>query len=362
MQDYVEGQIVKLLSTLLLSVCSTLAYADVDFFAFTEVRADHVEGANFSVKNVKPSATLFLSGEFERAIFLVEAFVAEDVETAERLQLGWKLNDSTQAWIGRYHNPFGYYHTEYHHGNYLQTSIARPAMVNFGGGGGLVPSHFTGALLEGSIERGEAGWKYSLAAGMTSQLTTGIDHHGGAAGGGLTDFDIFNPKAGNHDYGYTARLAYQPNMLDETQWGGFVSHNTIKTSDSPKEEITLDVAGVFVNYQQQQLRLISEVYYFNTQVPSHHGGEQKDDFIAAYVQAEYAINSSWTPYAIYGDTFANNGNEYLELLSKYAEKTKTVGVRWDITNEQAFKLEYTAREFDHDHSGIWLFNWTAAWP
>ncbi len=355
----------KLTSVVLFSMFSVAAHADVDFLAFTEVRADHVEGANFSEKNIKPSIDLFLSGEFEHAIFLIEAFGSEDVQHAERFQLGLKVAESSRIWLGRYHNPFGYWHTEYHHGNYLQTSISRPGLVDFGGGGGIVPSHFTGGLVEGEIDQGESVWHYSLAAGMTSQLTTGGGHHGGgtgAAGSSLTDFDVFNPKAGNHDYGYTARLAYQPNLLDETQFGAFISHNTIKTDDSPKDEITLDVAGIFVNYQQEQLRLIGEVYYFNTEVPSHHGGDQDDDFIAAYVQAEYAVNNKWTPYINYGDTFSNDGNEYLELLGNYAEKATTVGVRWDVFDHHALKLEFTQREFEHEHNGRWLLNWSAVWP
>lgn len=355
----------KLITILMLSVFSSAAQADVDFLAFPEIRADHVEGANFSEKNVRPSVDLFLSKEFDvGALVLFEVFVAEDVENAERVQLGWKFNESTRVWLGRYHNPFGYWHTEYHHGNYLQTSISRPEMVDFGGSGGLVPSHMTGGLVEGSIEQGEGVWSYTLAAGMTSQLTSSGGHHGGGAGGSLTDFDVFNPKAGNHDYGYTARLSFQPNILDETQFGAFVTHETIKTDDSPKDEITLDVVGVFTNYHKEKLRLIGEAYYFHTEVPRHHdeGGEQSDDFIAGYLQAEYAVNNEWTPYISYSDTFANDDNEYIELLPKYAEKAKTVGVRWDFYRHQALKLEYTQREFDHDHNGLWLLNWSAVWP
>ena len=272
----------KLVSVVLFFIFSAVAQADVDFFAFPEVRADLVEGANFSEKNIKPSIDLFLSGEFEHVIFLVEAFGSEDVQHAERFQLGLKFGVSSRVWLGRYHNPFGYWHTEYHHGNYLQTSISRPGLVDFGGGGGIVPSHFTGGLIEGEIEQGESIWHYSLAAGMTSQLvSTGGGHHGGSGAGGLADFDVFNPKAGNHDYGYTARLAYQPNLLDETQFGAFISHETLKTDASPKDEITLDIIGVFVNYQQEKLRLISEAYYFSTEVPRHGASDQDDDFIAA---------------------------------------------------------------------------------
>src|SRR3954470_8334943 len=66
----------------------------------------------------------------------------------ERLQLGWQLSDETVLWIGRFHQPTSVWNHDHHHGQYLQTSISRPAIDEWEDLGGVIPQHFTGALLE----------------------------------------------------------------------------------------------------------------------------------------------------------------------------------------------------------------------
>ena len=142
--------------------------AEMDFFVFSAVEVDHQDGQNFSEKNIIPSIDIFASGEVGPVLVLVEGFASESVQHIERLQLGINITDSSRAWLGRHHTPFGYWHTEYHHGTFLQTSISRPALVELGGAGGIIPSHATGALFEGEIEQGGAAWHYAVSAGLTS--------------------------------------------------------------------------------------------------------------------------------------------------------------------------------------------------
>ena len=49
--------------------------------------------------------------------------------------------------FGRYHTPINYWNTAFHHGQWLQTTISRPEMTQFGGS--FIPVHFIGALVEG---------------------------------------------------------------------------------------------------------------------------------------------------------------------------------------------------------------------
>ena len=46
----------------------------------------------------------------------------------ERFQLGWQLSGDTVIWIGRFHQPTSVWNHDHHHGQYLQTSITRPAI------------------------------------------------------------------------------------------------------------------------------------------------------------------------------------------------------------------------------------------
>ncbi|MFQ5479086.1 MAG: hypothetical protein ACE5E4_10765 [Candidatus Binatia bacterium] len=69
---------------------------------------------------------------------LVEFFLDEAERELERAQVGIAFGP-TAAWIGRFHNPLGYWNTTYHHGTFLQPTIARPDIIQFEGDGECYP-------------------------------------------------------------------------------------------------------------------------------------------------------------------------------------------------------------------------------
>lgn len=360
----------KALTVCVLSGVSSGVSAKLDALVFPEIKGNHNEGDSFSEKNIIPTINFFASGEAGSVLVLIEAFASESVQHVERLQLGVDINDSSRAWFGRHHNPFGYWHTQYHHGTYLQTSVSRPALVELGGAGGIMPTHTSGGLLEAEIEHEQSAWQFSLSVGLTSQLdSSGGGHHGGSAAASLHDFDIFNPKPDDHKVGTTLRAAYLPDALGESQFGAFALHAKITTTPVESEhdemsdggDITLDVAGVFANYHLKNLRIVSEWFYFSSKVPRH-DGSRKGSFSAAYIQLEQAVNERWTPYFRFEDTFKGDKDSYLELLNRYSRRAQAVGVRFDIIKNNAIKLEYTHKKFDHDSTGLWLLSWSAVWP
>lgn len=81
----------------------------------------------------------------------------------ERLILRYDFRDALKVSVGRYHNPVSYWNDAYHHGLWLQTSVARPQMIRFGGQ--LIPVHFVGALAEGTFPASSLGFGYSLGFG-----------------------------------------------------------------------------------------------------------------------------------------------------------------------------------------------------
>ncbi|MBN4055614.1 hypothetical protein JYU12_02600 [bacterium AH-315-K03] len=349
---------------------STGLSAEIDLYVFPQVKIDHRDGESFSEKNAIPSINFFANGTLGPVLVLTEAFASEKAQHVERLQVGANVGESSRAWLGRHHNPFGYWHTQYHHGTYLQTSISRPAMAELGGAGGIVPSHTMGGLLEGEIEHKGSGWHYALSIGLTSilNLNGNGDHHGKSGNSApLHDFDIFNPKAGDHKLGYTFKLSYLPDALGENQFGAFSSYANIALTRGDhvemvnSEEINLSLIGVFANYQQDKFRLISEFYYFSSEVPDQNNAK-KGHFSAAYIQTEYAFNETWTGYTRLEDTFNNAHDPYLALREGYVQQAQTVGVRVDITGNQAVKLEYANQTFNHNRRGQWLLSWSAVWP
>ena len=62
----------------------------------------------------------------------------------ERSIIRFEHNDYFKASFGRYHTPINYWNTAFHHGQWLQTTVSRPEMTQFGGR--FIPVHFIGAL------------------------------------------------------------------------------------------------------------------------------------------------------------------------------------------------------------------------
>jgi hypothetical protein len=60
----------------------------------------------------------------------------------ERVIIRYDRNDYFRVSFGRYHTPINYWNTAFHHGQWLQTTISRPEMTQFGGS--FIPVHFWG--------------------------------------------------------------------------------------------------------------------------------------------------------------------------------------------------------------------------
>jgi hypothetical protein len=80
----------------------------------------------------------------------------------ERMILRFDKSDQLKVSFGRYHTPINYWNTAFHHGQWLQTTIMRPEMIEFGGK--FLPVHFVGALVEGAIPA--SGWNLNYQAGF----------------------------------------------------------------------------------------------------------------------------------------------------------------------------------------------------
>src|SRR4029077_14099054 len=83
----------------------------------------------------------------------------------ERLQVGYTFNDAFTLWLGRFHTPFGYWNTAFHHGQQLQTSILRPQMIDFEDRGGVLPVHTVGLWGTGATRAGDGKVAYDLYVG-----------------------------------------------------------------------------------------------------------------------------------------------------------------------------------------------------
>src|SRR5204862_5228588 len=81
----------------------------------------------------------------------------------ERSIIRYDQSDMLKLSFGRYHTPINYWNTAYHHGSWLQTTISRPEMTQFGGS--FIPVHFVGALAEGELPAGGLNLNYNAGVG-----------------------------------------------------------------------------------------------------------------------------------------------------------------------------------------------------
>ena len=81
----------------------------------------------------------------------------------ERMILRFDESDQFKVSFGKYHTPINWWNTAFHHGQWLQTTIARPEMVQFGGK--FLPVHFVGALVEGEVPAGGLNLNYQAGFG-----------------------------------------------------------------------------------------------------------------------------------------------------------------------------------------------------
>ena len=86
----------------------------------------------------------------------------------ERYIIRYDLNDYFKLSFGRYHTPINYWNTAFHHGQWLQTTISRPEMTQFGSS--FLPVHFVGSLIEGAVPAGGLNLNYNVGGNGRGQI------------------------------------------------------------------------------------------------------------------------------------------------------------------------------------------------
>jgi len=105
-----------------------------------------------------------------------EGVVSTDVE---RMQIGYTVSENLTAWAGRFHTPFGYWNTAFHHGAQLQTSILRPKFLEFEDAGGILPAHTVGLWGTGGVKTAGGRVGYDVYVGNSPSIDLGDTSVGG---------------------------------------------------------------------------------------------------------------------------------------------------------------------------------------
>jgi hypothetical protein len=236
----------------------------------------------------------------------------------ERAIIRFDQSDYLKVSFGRYHTPINWWNTAYHHGEWLQTTVSRPEMVQFGGK--FIPVHFVGALVEGSLPAG--GWHVGYQGGVGNGRGSVISRAGDAGDNNARPAWLLN-------------LFTKPDRFFGLQVGGSVYVDRITTAGQP--EFDERILAAHAVWQHEDPEVIAEVAQVRHEQV---GGGLAASNLAYYAQAAYRLpwfDRLWKPYFRF-EHIAIDPSDPVFLGVPNLDGA-TFGVRYDISTYAAIKGE-----------------------
>lgn len=334
-----------------------LVFVSADSLETSSATDSALEGSDYGAV-----ADFLYTFNSDRFRFLAEYLWTDEESEMERFKAAWKIDDETIFWFGRFHAITNYWTTEYHHGQYMQTSISRPGLEEWEDESGPMPSHITGAWFEHEFAlREQSALNATLTAGLAPRFE----------GNQLVPFDVLDPTSG-HDMSVSARAVYRPDVLSMDKIGLTVSYNDIVVvSESSPDLANLNAIkqmtlGLFMSWQLKDWRLSSNWVYFDIDM-EYVTGDVKDRFFLGYLQAEYAATEDWTVFGRVEFGSSEDDSPYLQLFPAVIAHRHMLGVRWDIATSHALTMEVAdtstqGSNGNHDSFKELRFQWSAVFP
>ena len=325
---------------------------------------DSMDESDPSVKDshIRASAGVLYGYAGEHFRFLGEYLWSTHESELERLQAGWAIADTAMLWVGRFHSPARFWMSEFHHGQYMQTSITRPSLEQWEDDNGSSPSHITGLLYEfEQIRPNDSAVEYAMSAGLAPKFSVNE----------LVPYDFLDSQSG-HGLSLNGRVAFRPKYFESTVLGVSSSWNEINVEPltvpgfPDLERIDQFTFGLFANWQWKGFRLISSLVYFHNDMYSA-GGSVTDAFTLAYVQPEYELSDDVTLFGRIDAGLDEDNSTYLRLLPAFLSHRNMLGVRWDFADFQAVTLEVADASAQgaadsHVHYKEFRLQWSAVFP
>jgi Phosphate-selective porin O and P len=256
----------------------------------------------------------------------------------ERLQIGYLFSDDLTVWMGRFHTPYGYWNTAYHHGAQLQPTVMRPQFLGFEDHGGILPAHTNGIWATGRRAIGPGRFTYDAYLGNGSRILDGA-------------IDMQNAGNADSHTAFGARLGYEflGGALDSLWVGAHAFSEQIDNFISGVRTAQTDVKvfGAFGHWTPGDWELMSEYYRFDNK--AHDGVGPSHESSAFYVEADYIFFGLITPLARFEqDTLSQNDGYFQYLLGGKSYKRSLVGVRYDLTPQTAIKIDANHTDMKRD--------------
>jgi hypothetical protein len=237
----------------------------------------------------------------------------------ERSIIRFDQSDQLKVSFGRYHTPINWWNTAYHHGQWLQTTVSRPEMVQFGGR--FLPVHFVGALVEGTIP----------ARGLNLNYNAGIGNGRGSVLSRAGD-----AGDSNNNRAWLANVSVRPDKFYGMQIGGAVYQDRINLDGQNfKEWIT---SGHFI-WNRENPEIIVEGA--NVTHRDYSGVLATAHSQAFYIQSGYRLpfnRRAWKPY--YRFEYVHIPRSDVPFRGIPNLRGSVIGMRYDLSEYAALKFEY----------------------
>ena len=317
-----------------------------------------------SVKDshVHAALDLLYSVSGNRFRFLGEFLWSSEEAELERLQAGYRVGDDAFVWGGRFHAPAKIWTSEYHHGQYLQTSITRPALEEWEDDGGSNPSHITGLLLESEHQRDdESAIGVAASVGLAPVFEDRL----------LESYEILE-ETSDHGLSLNLRVAFRPQYLSSTQFGIVAAWNEINVRPEPDaaqdrpDSIDQASLGVFADWHRDDLRLLASFVYFDNAL-AFPAQDQDETYLLGYAQLEYEANAVVTLFGRAESGIDQDDSAYLQMFETAITERYMLGARWDVAEFHSLTVEFADTTYGASVSGSRSFGefrvqWSAVFP
>ena len=258
----------------------------------------------------------------------------------ERLWGAYAFSDAFYAKLGLEHTPLSRWNRQYHHGAWLEPTVARPLLAEFEGQpDSFLPMHNSGLELGGRVDLEETHLEYVciLSNGRGQEpsekqkVADGNDEKGV-----ILSLDWVLPGKG-------ARVGLAA-QFDEAPGD--------PASGVPQltEGTDLAIGSAYVQLPLGPLETWAEVAALQDE--SSFDGESYDH-LGAFLQVLWPLDDgTWTPYGRIDVKAMDEGDPYLAQEDRDLDQVRTtLGMRYDFASQAALKLETTFGERDERSSG-----------
>lgn len=307
------------------------AFADVGYVHASAADGPNGSKSGFVIGNLdlymapriaeRIKALFELNFEYDR-----NGVIGEDVE---RAQISYTFSDALTVWAGRFHTPFGYWNTAYHHGAQLETSVDRPLFLDFEDEDGIMPVHTVGLWGTGAFRLGDGQVTYDVYVGNGDRIANGE-----------LDFNAELDDNGNRELGF--RLAYR--FGDEGSGlllgvDGLSQDVNAAPDIGGSHLIDMKFLGGYAVYDANNWELMAEYYRFLNRDASN--ADESHRSWAGYLQVGYILGGRFTPYARYEAARLDQFDPYFAALAGGRSYTcALLGLRYDLSAQAALKLEF----------------------